>query len=124
MDLMTELIEARGLEKEVKKRGFIMDVTEEICKILSENNITRQDLATKMGKSKGLVSQLLNGSRNMTLNTLADICIALDHNPKINLKPKDRLDLKCKSNITQISSYRIDSAPLSTLKPCNYRMAI
>ena len=41
-------------------------------------NITRVDLAKSIGKSKGHISQLLNGKRNMTLRTLAEIAFALN----------------------------------------------
>jgi transcriptional regulator with XRE-family HTH domain len=41
--------------------------------LLAEHGVTRQELADRLGKSKGYVSQLLNGERNMTLRTLADL---------------------------------------------------
>ncbi|OQY43429.1 MAG: hypothetical protein B6240_12445 [Desulfobacteraceae bacterium 4572_87] len=60
-----------------------MDVTESICEILEMKNIERQALAKKMNKSKGYVSQILNGSRNMTLGTLAEIAHVLGYVPSI-----------------------------------------
>ena len=52
---------------------LILDATEAIVGLLDEQNVSRQDLAARLGKSKGFVSQLLSGERNMTLRTLADL---------------------------------------------------
>lgn len=59
------------------EEGLILGVTEEIWKVLSLRGISKVELADRLGKSKGFVSQVLNGSRNMTLRTLADIAYAL-----------------------------------------------
>ncbi len=114
---MTKLLAERNLEKEFQKSNFILDVTEEICKILSEKNITRQELADRLGKSKGFVSQILNGSRNMTLNTLADVCIALGCTPKVKISDEIQ---KSKDNVV----YLVESFPINKSKPCNYNMDV
>ena len=56
---------------------LILEATESICKLLEEQELSRADLAELLGKSPAYVSQILNGSRNMTLNTLADISYCL-----------------------------------------------
>ncbi len=56
---------------------LILDATEAIVALLEEQGVTRQDLAARLGKSKGFISQLLSGERNMTLRTLADLGHAL-----------------------------------------------
>jgi len=61
----------------VAEETLILDVTEEISLKMEELGINRTELATRLGKSKPYVSQLLNGSRNMTLRSLADIGVAL-----------------------------------------------
>ncbi|MBF0185663.1 MAG: helix-turn-helix transcriptional regulator [Magnetococcales bacterium] len=65
--------------------GFILDVTEQICERMQKQGTSRTELAANLGKSKSQVSQLLNGSRNMTLATLADIAYALNLNLKLQL---------------------------------------
>lgn len=57
---------------------FLLDVTEKIWDALEEQGLTKTDLSRRLGKSKSHVTQLLNGNRNMTLRTLADIAYALD----------------------------------------------
>ncbi len=60
-------------EKLLAREEFILEVTEVLCKIMRDKDISRKQLADLLGKSKGDVSQLLNGERNLTLRTVADI---------------------------------------------------
>jgi len=82
-DYRSKLLKDPVYALEAAKGEFIMDVTESICEILEMKNIERQALAKKMNKSKGYVSQILNGSRNMTLGTLAEIAHVLGYVPSI-----------------------------------------
>ncbi len=70
----------------VAQELLITEVTEEIWKAMEEAGVTKAELANRMGATKGYVSQVLSGSRNMTLRTLADICFALGNKPTISLK--------------------------------------
>lgn len=65
-------------ERLLAQERLILDATEAIVALLEERGVTRQELAVRLGKSKGFVSQLLSGERNMTLRTLADLGYALD----------------------------------------------
>lgn len=64
---------------------LIMDVTENFCRILEEDKLNRSRLAQIMGKTKGYVSELLNGSREMTLRVLSDIAFSLGYAVKIEI---------------------------------------
>lgn len=85
-DYRSQLLQKPEFAVEAAKGEFIMDVTESICAILEQKNMDRKELARKMNKSKGYISQLLNGDRNMTLATLGEICHALDCKPSIKFK--------------------------------------
>ena len=82
-DHRTRLLKEPAYAIEAAKGELIMDVTESICEILEKENIERQTLAKRMNKTKGFISQILNGSRNMTLGTLAEISYVLGYAPKI-----------------------------------------
>ena len=88
-DYRSRLLKDPAYALEAAKGEFIMEVTESICEIIQNNNIKRQDLAQKMNKSKGYISQLLNGSRNMTLATLVEIAHVIGYSPKIRFEEKD-----------------------------------
>ena len=67
--------------------GRILDATELLCELLDTEEISRQELAQRLGKSKGFVSQVLSGERNMTLRTLSDIALALDCRLRLHAQP-------------------------------------
>ena len=64
---------------------LILEVTEVLCGVLEEEKISRKELAERLGKTKGFISQLLNGGRNLTLRTVADIFHVLGY--KVILTP-------------------------------------
>jgi transcriptional regulator with XRE-family HTH domain len=64
-------------ERLLAQERLILGATEAIVRLLEEQGVSRQELARRLGKSKGFVSQLLSGERNMTLRTLADLGHAL-----------------------------------------------
>jgi transcriptional regulator with XRE-family HTH domain len=61
----------------LKQEGLILDVTEALSAAIEESGLTRSELARRLGKTKGFVSQLLAGGRNLTLRTVADIADAI-----------------------------------------------
>jgi len=61
----------------LQQAGLIFDVTELMCATLEEQSVTRAELAKRMEKSKGRISQILNGETNLTLQTIADVFTAL-----------------------------------------------
>ncbi|HFK5634958.1 helix-turn-helix domain-containing protein [Enterobacter hormaechei] len=64
-------------EREMACERLIFNTTEDLLLAMQDANISQSELAKKLGKSKGHVSQLLDGTRNMTLKTLSDMAYAL-----------------------------------------------
>lgn len=54
-----------------------VDTSELVWARMQVVGVSKADLAERLGCSKAHVTQLLNGSRNMTLQTLQDIAFAL-----------------------------------------------
>ena len=71
--------------KLLAREELILEVTEVLCGLLEQEKISRKELAERLGKTKGFVSQLLNGGRNLTLRTVADILYVLGY--KVALTP-------------------------------------
>ena len=84
--------ESEANAKLVAEELLIAEVTEAIWEVMEERGCSKTELAKRMAASKGHVSQVLNGSRNMTLRTLADICHALDHKPEFRLNSNSQRD--------------------------------
>lgn len=72
-------------ERLFTQEQLIVDAAEEIWAAMEAKKLSKVDLATTLGKSKAFVSQVLTGSRNMTLRTLADIAFSLGRRPCIRL---------------------------------------
>jgi len=69
----------------LRQEELILEVTEALTAALDRANVTRTQLAERLGKSKGLVSQLLAGGRNLTLRTLADVADALGQTVRVKV---------------------------------------
>lgn len=67
---------------------LIVQVAEGIWEQMERKNVSKTDIAAALGKSKAFITQLLGGSRNMTLRTLADIAFALDGEIDVQIRPK------------------------------------
>jgi transcriptional regulator with XRE-family HTH domain len=61
----------------LKQEKLILEVTEALSEAIEERGLTRSEIAKRLGKTKGFVSQLLAGGRNLTLRTVADIADAI-----------------------------------------------
>ena len=86
---MTDPIQAWVDESDDNRRlfnqeGLIIDVSEAIWEILEDQNISKAELAERLGTSRANITKLLDGSRNMTLRTLADIATALGYKVRVN----------------------------------------
>jgi transcriptional regulator with XRE-family HTH domain len=63
-------------QREYAQERCIVALTESLGALIESAGISRAELAKRINRSKGYVSQVLSGSRNMTLRTLADIAWA------------------------------------------------
>ena len=69
------------------REDLIFEVTEAICKVMEEKNISRAELAEIAGVSKSNITQLLSGDQNMRLTTVADLLFALDSKLEVTAVP-------------------------------------
>lgn len=75
-----------GAEAKAAARDrLIFNVTDDLLIVMEDNDVSKKELARRLGKSRSYVTQILSGRRNMTLGTFSDICFALKFEPKITL---------------------------------------
>jgi transcriptional regulator with XRE-family HTH domain len=55
----------------------IYEVTEMLESLMEQQGINRAELAKRLGRTKGWVTQLLDGEANKTIRTVADVCAVL-----------------------------------------------
>ncbi len=67
------------------REDLVYNVTEDLLVFLEDNNISKKELARRLGKSKSYITQVLSGSRNMTLGSFSDICFSLGFKPEIKI---------------------------------------
>jgi transcriptional regulator with XRE-family HTH domain len=56
----------------------IAELTEDICRLMEEKQISRAELARRLGTSRAYVTKLLDGNANFTLATMVKLAMALD----------------------------------------------
>ena len=81
------LLGARGenYDRLVCQEELILEVTERLTEALQDAHITRAELAQRLRRTPGFVSQVLAGGRNLTLRTIADMAGALSLRPSFVL---------------------------------------
>jgi len=94
-----------------KHEELVLGITEQICNAMEEKGIDRAELADKLGVSRAFISKLLNGTPNLTTETLLKITLALGRELSVKLPPAGFTTAH--QSYTTISSLasRLDSAP-------------
>lgn len=74
-------------EEILDQERLILGATEMILGIMESEGVTRSELATRISRSRGYISQLLSGERNLTLRTLAGIAHSLGYQVVVDVRP-------------------------------------
>ena len=105
--------------KLLAQEELILEVTERLCELLENEKISRKELADRLGKSKGFVSQLLGGGRNLTLRTVADILHVLGY--RVALKPYKEEEKRKERKVVEFkTSYSLRKKPEQNWKQLQY----
>ncbi len=83
-DLNEKLKEDPELRKYHQREKLILDVTELIAINMEKKKINKTKLAELLGVGGSYVTQLLDGTTNMTLRTIADVFTSLDTELVVN----------------------------------------
>lgn len=63
------------------------ELTEMICRIMKEQNVSRAELARRLGTSRSYVTKVLRDGSNMTLKSVSDIFFALNRSLRLIDRP-------------------------------------
>lgn len=55
----------------------ILGLTELVCKMMDEQNVSRAELGRRLGKSQRYVNAFLGGNVNVSIRTISDVFTAL-----------------------------------------------
>jgi antitoxin component HigA of HigAB toxin-antitoxin module len=82
-----QLMESPDRRRALLQERAIVRATELIETLLEQQGISRTDLADMLGKHKSWVTQLLDGEKNKTIRTVADVLAVLGHEMRISSEP-------------------------------------
>ena len=85
---VSQLLEKYKDDLEFRMEGLILDFTEKIVMKMRELDISRAELARRLGVSKAFVTKLLNGNPNLTIKTMMSITDVLGCDLNLDLYPK------------------------------------
>ncbi len=89
----------------LREEELILEVTEAVSVVMEKEGISKAQLAKRLGKTKGFISQLLSGGRNLTLRTLAGLVDALGYRVTITVsKDRDRMSVSSQSPDFKVSN--------------------
>jgi transcriptional regulator with XRE-family HTH domain len=75
--LVEQYVEDPNHMRLFQQEGAIYEVTELIESVMGEQGVSRSDLARRLGRTKGWITQLLDGEANKTIRTVADVLTVL-----------------------------------------------
>jgi transcriptional regulator with XRE-family HTH domain len=73
-------------ERLLAQEYLIATVAQEIWEVMERADVSRATVAERLGKTRSFVTQILSGSKNLTLRTISDIAHALDCEITIKLE--------------------------------------
>ena len=73
-ELLTDPVYRRAYAIE----SAMADAAETVARAMADKNMKKADLARELGRSRAWVTQLLNGSQNATIRTLAEVLYELN----------------------------------------------
>ena len=88
-----------------EEEKLILSVAEGIWEAMDQGGVTRADIADRLGTTRANITQLLSGSRNMTLKSLAAVSYACGVRASLSFQPVPEL-----SDAT--SAYEPQQAPI------------
>jgi transcriptional regulator with XRE-family HTH domain len=68
--------------------GVLLNINEQIVRLLERNRVTRSELAEKLGVSNAYITKLLNGNENLTIKQLVRLAVALGCTIDVTVLPK------------------------------------
>lgn len=87
--LLKELGKDPELARMYQQEKLIVEVTEVISELMTKKGVNKTELSKRIGTGKSNITQLLDGTENLTLRTVADLLWALDAKLAVQTVPAD-----------------------------------
>jgi transcriptional regulator with XRE-family HTH domain len=87
-----------------------LEVTELLCELMEKNNVSRAELARRVGVKPPYVTRILRGQTNLTLKTVRDFFFALGRSVRVTDRPMDANASSCTVVAERLADLRKDVA--------------
>jgi transcriptional regulator with XRE-family HTH domain len=85
--ILDEFVSDPKRHRTYEREALALQASEMILELMEKEGINRKELAVRIEASKAHVTQILSGSRNMTLHTLSDLLFALGRKANLESTP-------------------------------------
>ncbi len=84
---LEQLMEDPEFRRAFAIEGLVTEAAELIARLMEREGVSKAELARRLAKSRAYVTQLLRGSTNLTVQTLAEVAFALGAEVKLEAVP-------------------------------------
>jgi len=110
-----------GHRRNFAQNALIVDVAVALNRALETSGLRQCDLAARLGRSEGFVSQVLSGGANITLKTLGDFAYGLDCIVDVVVRPQTAIVIGNAGNSIQTLWH---STPLEPSEAADTQLAL
>ena len=116
IDQLRQKLEAARHSFDYRLEQILYDVTEQICQLIEDQQLSRRELAQRLKVSPAYITKLLNGNPNLTIETLLKLSDALGQTLDIRFAPKLEAQIAI---TTSQANFLLNVPPISTLGTAN-----
>ncbi len=69
--------------------GAILDFTDRLAEIMDGQDVSRAELARRVGTSQAYITKVFGGQANFTVETMTKLALALDYRIRIHISPRN-----------------------------------
>ena len=86
----TDKLKEFETDQEFRTEEVIIAFTEKVVAAMRERDMSRVELAQRLGVSKAFVTKLLNGNTNLTIRTMVSLAAALECELLVDIQPRSK----------------------------------
>jgi len=119
----SEKSDDREYQLMLEQERLLLEATELLEELMVEGHVSRKELADRLGKSKAHVTQILSGSRNLTLRTLAEVAYQLGARVHLDAQKSEQSPAAWYAKGLTVGSMAGSTAPAEHFDDCAFREA-
>jgi transcriptional regulator with XRE-family HTH domain len=122
-----------GKDEKLKKlyleELLILNIANIVSELMEKQKITKADLARHIGCSKGYITQVLDGTKNLTLKTVSNLLFELGYSLSVTTNPVKKIEttyetIRFETYFSKNATYRSATTDSYDLQGWKERIAI